>query len=310
MESTLNRQSVATNKVAISTSTTTLGSGQYDEKGFTIPETKAKRAGRGRGKKSDTSGETKTATSRRNRSRGPAIEIDFTDDKDYSLSRNNSGTQLESDRETESLNRFSSLLNAQTNTLKSTFREELSTLISDAVDSIESRIDARLQRFETANNAQFQSMDSRLTNLEQTNNNLPKVLELAAANVKELDQNIAEMDRRMEAHANTVSENGFPNHNFAESKAFTDMSTNVDRIDQNSLNSTLIISGLNSNSQTKERIEAFCREILGVAVLPSEITAVANLGFNKDGYSITKVSFLNVDAKICVYKGRVNLRGN
>ena len=103
IESTLNRQSVAPNKVAISTSTTTLGSGQYDE-GFKIPETKAKRAGRGRGKKSDTSGETKTTTSSRNRSRGPAIEIDFTDDEDYSLLRNNSGTQLERDRETESLN--------------------------------------------------------------------------------------------------------------------------------------------------------------------------------------------------------------
>ena len=170
-------------------------------------------------------------------------------------------------------------------------------------------IDARL-RFETANNAQFQSMDSRLTNLEQTNNNLPKVLELAAAKVKELDQKIAEMDRRMEAHANTVSENGFPNQiskQSLQSKAFTDMSTNVDRIDQNSLNSTLIISGLNSNSQTNERIVAFCREILGVTVLPSEITAVANLGFNNDGYSVTRVSFLSVDAKIHVYKGRVNL---
>ena len=84
----------------------------------------------------------------------------------------------------------------------------------------------------------------------------------------------------------------------------------MDRIEQHSLNNSLIITGLDAENQNKERIICFAREILGVTILPEEITAVIHLGVNRDGYSLTKVAFIHSEAKIRMYHAGVSLRVN
>ena len=55
---------------------------------------------------------------------------------------------------------------------------------------------------------------------------------------------------------------------------------------------------------------AFARDVLGVNIAIEEIVSVIAMGMNRDGYSITKVTFVSSEANVRMYRGRVNLRAN
>ena len=211
-------------KATLSTSTTSLNT-RVDSEGFKVPiESKPSRKARGRGK----SVEPKTRAQCRSKSRPPVTEIDFTDDEELTPTRNRSLTQVERSTETDMLNKFSSMLNAQTETLKGGFRADLEV----AVREIDQRLDNRLDQMENSTNTRLTRIDQRLVALESQQPSETAVIEQLTAKADAIDQRFAAFEIRLEEFNRMITQRAATHQAAYDNPRMNAIEQNMDRNDQ------------------------------------------------------------------------------
>ena len=221
----------------------------------------------------------------------------------------------------DSINQIAEMFNNQSAKLSNEIKESRDTVVStmeEKMDRIiqesERRIHDRISEVEKTTMDCYSALESRLQILEgKPNSSMANIDQLSVINnqmdiiTNRLDTNLSlirENSERIAQQSTTLS------HGCQNGERLTTCENKIDQLGQDHKNFSLIFSGLRPDYQNGYGIVGFCREILGLAVDPAEVSDVIKLGVNKLGYTITKVIFYSVSSRRRVYQARASLRGS
>ena len=208
------------------------------------------------------------------------------------------------------MNELSRLLNIQTKELMEKIDSNQARLTEN-----QNKLSARIKKIEDLNEQRSSELETRLNKLEETiksfDSNESKINSMAEL-IDNKIKDIYDTNRRYEGMFRDVAKEmaiiktspaATNSHDFELLKA------QVDQIDQNARNAFLVLTGLANEFQNINGVIQFFQNYLKVNISAGDIASVANIGPNRQGQTLTKITFYSVDTRVRVYKARASMKG-